>query len=136
MRSFAFIGSIYFGFERILKCDRKAYPKGNRTLSMQMQYTLDYATAKDIDILDRIHTENMKDYVETVYSWNPTLFRNNFVAKDYRVIKHQNEIIGFIKVVASKTSIDLGEIQITRNYQNRGIGTNIRRCCTNQSCEG
>ena len=92
---------------------------------MQMQYTLDYAITKDIDILDRIHTENMKEYVETVYSWNPSLFRDNFVARDYRVIKHQNKIIGFIKVVVSPTDIYLGEIQITRSYQNRGIGTNI-----------
>ena len=91
---------------------------------MQIRYTLDYATAKDIDILDRIHTENMKEYVEKIYPWNPTLFRN-FVAKDYRVIKYQNEIIGFIKVVVLPTDIYLGEIQIARNYQNSGIGTNI-----------
>ena len=90
-----------------------------------MQYTLDCATSKDLDILDRIHTENMKEYVETVYSWNPTLFRNSFVAKDYQVIKYQNEIIGFIKVVVSENSIYLGEIQIASNYQNRGIVTNI-----------
>ena len=92
---------------------------------MQMHYTLDYATTKDLNILDRIHTENMKEYVEKVYPWNPTLFRNNFVARDYRVIKYQNKIIGFIKAVVSPTDIYLGEIQIARNYQNRGIGTNI-----------
>ena len=90
-----------------------------------MQYTLERATKSDLDICDRIHTENMKEYVETVYSWNPTLFRNSFVAKDYQVIKYQNEIIGFIKVVVSENSIYLGEIQIASNYQNRGIGTNI-----------
>ena len=90
-----------------------------------MQYTLNCAAAKDLDILDRIHTENMKEYVEAVYPWNPRLFRNNFVARDYRVIKYQNEIIGFIKVVASPTDIYLGEIQIISSYQNRGIGTNI-----------
>lgn len=90
-----------------------------------MQYTLERATKSDLNICDRVHTENMKEYVEAIYPWNPTLFRNNFVAKDYQVIKYQNEIIGFIKVVVSPTDIYLGEIQIARNYQNRGIGTNI-----------
>ena len=90
-----------------------------------MQYTLERATKSDLDICDRIHTENMKEYVESVYPWNPSLFGDNFVAKNYRVIKHQNKIIGFIKVVVSPTDIYLGEIQITRSYQNHGIGTNI-----------
>lgn len=93
--------------------------------TLLMRYTLDRVTDKDINILDRIHTENMKEYVEKFYPWNPTLFRSNFVARDYQVVKHQDKIIGFIKVVASPTDIYLGEIQITRNYQNRGIGTNI-----------
>jgi ribosomal protein S18 acetylase RimI-like enzyme len=90
-----------------------------------MQYTLERATESDLYICDRIHTENMKEYVESVYPRNPSLFRDNFVAKDYRVIKHQNQIIGFIKVVVSPTDIYLGEIQITCSYQDRGIGTNI-----------
>jgi hypothetical protein len=68
------------GFEKIFIVRSQS---DNRTLSMQMQYTLDYGTSKDIDILDRIHTENMKEYVEQVCPWNPRLFRNNFVARDY-----------------------------------------------------
>ena len=90
-----------------------------------MQYTICQAVAKDIDLFDRIHTENMKGYVEQVYSWNPTLFRDNFVSQDYRVIKIGNKIIGLIKIVATKDSIYLAEIQIDRQYQNKGIGTNI-----------
>ena len=96
-----------------------------RSPSKLMQYTIRFATAEDINILDRLHTENMKGYVELVYPWNPTLFKDNFIPQDYQVIKYQNKIIGFIKVVVSETDIYLAEIQIADNYQNKGIGTNI-----------
>ena len=90
-----------------------------------MQYTIDRATAEDLDLLDRIHRENMQGYVAQVYLWNPTLFRDNFIPQDYRVIKDRHTIIGFIKVVESETDIYLGELQIVSDRQNRGIGTSI-----------
>ena len=89
-----------------------------------MQYTICQATAEDINLLDRLHRENMKGYVEKIYPWNPTLFKDNFIPLDYRVIKYQNKIIGFIKVVVSE-DIYLAEIQLDSNYQNKGIGTSI-----------
>ena len=90
-----------------------------------MQYTIRQATTEDIDILDRIHTENMKGYVEKVYPWNPTLFRDRFMPQDYQIIATKDKIIGFIKVVVSDTEIYLGEIQIKCNYQKQGIGTSL-----------
>ena len=90
-----------------------------------MEYTISKATAKDLDILDLIHTENMKGYVEKVYSWKPTLFRDRFIPHHYQVIKINNQIIGFIKVVSSETEIYLGEIQIARDYQKQGIGSSL-----------
>ena len=88
-------------------------------------YTLHKAVAEDIDKLDRIHAENMKSYVEKVYPWNPTLFRDSFISEDYRVIKIKDIVIGCIKVLVSETEIYLAEIQIDRHYQNRGIGTSL-----------
>ena len=90
-----------------------------------MPYNIRRGTAEDLNILDRIHTENMKGYVEKVYPWNPTLFRDRFVPQDYQVIEFKNRIIGFIKVVVAETDIYLGEIQIASQYQNQGIGTSI-----------
>ena len=95
-----------------------------------MKYTLRQATAGDIDLLDRIYTENMKKYVEKVYSWNPTLFRDRFKPQDYRVLVTEKKIIGFIKVVVSEADIYLGEIQIVKDWQNQGIGTNIIKAIT------
>ena len=90
-----------------------------------MKYTIRQAVAKDLSILDRIHTENMKSYVEKIYPWNPTLFVDNFLPQDYQAIEVETRIAGFIKVVSTEDSIYLAEIQIDSHYQNQGIGTNI-----------
>ena len=90
-----------------------------------MQYTIRQATKKDLNILDRIHTENMKGYVEKVYPWNPTLFRDRFIAQEYQIIEIQDKIIGCLKVVRSDREIYLAEIQINSNYQKQGIGTSL-----------
>jgi len=90
-----------------------------------MQYTIREATAADIALLNLIHTENMKGYVENVYSWNAKLFRDRYKPQDYQVIKINNQIIGFIKVVSSETEIYLAEIQIAKDHQRQGIGTSL-----------
>ncbi len=100
-----------------------------------MQYTIRKAIATDLNILDRIHTENMKGYVEKVYPWNPTLFRDSFMPQDYRVIEIDNQIIGFIKVVVLETEIYLGEIQIVRDYQKQGIGSSLIRSLIQEARE-
>ncbi len=87
-----------------------------------MEYTIRQATTKDLNTLDRIHTENMKGYVEKVYPWNPRLFRDRFMAQDYQIIEITDQIIGFLKIVRSDREIYLGEIQIVSNYQQQGIG--------------
>ena len=98
-----------------------------------MQYTLRPATAEDIELLDRIHTDNMQKYVEKVYPWNPHLFRDRFNPQDYQLVTIKTEIVGFIKVVVSATDIYLGEIQIVSDWQNQGIGTNIIKTIIQQA---
>ncbi len=90
-----------------------------------MQYTIRQATVVDIDILDGIHTENMKGYVEKHYPWNPHIFRTGFIEDDYKVIEINNLIIGCLKVISSETEIYLAEIQIIKDYQRKGIGTSL-----------
>ncbi len=98
-----------------------------------MQYTLIPASVTDIDFLDFIHTENMKPYVEKLYPWKPQLFRNHFLVDDYQVIYINNQIIGFLKVVFLETEIYLAEIQIAKDYQRLGIGTNLIRSVIEQA---
>ena len=88
-------------------------------------YIIRQARANDIEVLDKIHAENMQNYVEEVYPWNPQLFRVCFIPEDYQVIEKTRQILGFIKIVTSKTDIYLAEIQIDKQHQKQGIGTNL-----------
>ncbi|ACK69134.1 GCN5-related N-acetyltransferase [Gloeothece citriformis PCC 7424] len=90
-----------------------------------MKILLRQAKDDELNFLDALYTENMKESVERVYPWNPNLFRQNFVAADYQVIEIEKVIIGFIKVVREEKEIYLGEIQVRRVYQNQGIGTQL-----------
>ncbi len=90
-----------------------------------MQYQIRKARDEDLETLDRIYTENMKGYVEKVYPWNETLFRDNFVPEEYQVIEAQQQLVGFIKIITSATDIYLAEIQIANQYHNNGIGTGL-----------
>ena len=90
-----------------------------------MQHTVRKATPTDIDLLDSIHTENMKGYVEKNYPWNPQLFRDLFIPDEYQVIEIDNTVVGFMKIVISESEIYLGEIQISKDFQNQGIGTSL-----------
>ena len=89
-----------------------------------MRYYVRTATAADMAELNRLHTENMQAYVERVYPWNATLFKDNFVASEYQIIESNHNILGFFKLVVSQ-DIYLAEIQIAGSYQNRGIGSKI-----------
>ena len=90
-----------------------------------INYALRPATQADLELLDRIHTENMKGYVEQLYSWNSNLFIDNFIAAQYQVIEVDCVIAGFLKVVVSQSDIYLGEIQIAARDRSKGIGSSI-----------
>lgn len=83
------------------------------------------AKDRDLEILDSIYTQNMQKYVEKNYSWNETLFRDNFKSDRYTILYIKNKIIGFLSLQPNEDSLYLGEIQIAKSYQNHGIGTNV-----------
>ena len=97
-----------------------------------MKIILRRAIINDLNILDSIHRENMRGYVEQNYSWNDNLFKHKFIPDDYIVLQQQ-EIIGFLKIVPQNNSLYLGEIQIKSTYRNRGIGTTILQCIIDRS---
>lgn len=92
------------------------------------EITFRQATNNDLPILDRIYNQNMQEYVAKNYSWDSNLFKNKFNQNDYLIIQGKQKIIGFLKIVAEKQHIYLGEIQIEKSYQNKGIGTKILQC--------
>ena len=91
----------------------------------KMKYRTRKATWDDFDYLDELVTDNMKGYVEKVSTWNPVLFRKHFDPDAIEVIEINGKVIGFTKLVHRDNEFYLGEIQIEREYQNQGIGTEI-----------
>lgn len=100
-----------------------------------MKINLRRAIINDLLILDSIHRQNMRGYVEQNYSWNDKLFKSKFIPDDYIVLQKQQEIIGFLKLVPQNNSLYLGEIQIKSTHQNRGIGTTILQFIIDRSLE-
>jgi ribosomal protein S18 acetylase RimI-like enzyme len=98
-----------------------------------MKITISTTIEDDLAILNNIYTENMRDYVEQNYPWDCDLFKSKFVADDYTVILQQREIIGFFKTVPEDSCLYLGEIQIKRDYQNKGIGTKVLQSIIQQA---
>ncbi|MEO0927323.1 MAG: GNAT family N-acetyltransferase [Cyanobacteria bacterium J06643_13] len=98
-----------------------------------MQYYFRLATAVDLRQLDHIYRQNMKPYVERIYAWDSTLFRNNFVASHYQVIEVKGVTAGFLKLVKNDAEIYLAEIQIRDRYQNLGIGSKILKDLMHQT---
>ena len=98
-----------------------------------VQYSIRQAAIADLEICDRIYTENMKEYVAQAYSWRPDLFRNNFIPEEYQVIEVNSQIIGCLKVVYLENEIYLAEIQIDKDYQRQGIGRSLIQSIIHQS---
>ena len=98
-----------------------------------MQYKLRQAIEEDLEICNRIHTENMKGYVKKVYPWNDSLFRHNFNPQEYQIIEVEQQFAGFYKLIVSTAEIYIAEIQIESQYQNRGIGTSLIKSMINQA---
>ncbi|MGF1482062.1 MAG: GNAT family N-acetyltransferase [Cyanophyceae cyanobacterium] len=95
-----------------------------RIFDSMLKFTLRRARHEDLERLDRIHSQNMKGYVERVYPWQPELFREHFVPEEFTVVELAGTVVGFIKVVLGE-DIYLGEIQVKPEYQNQGIGTRL-----------
>ena len=94
-----------------------------------------HAVDKDLETLDEIYTQNMRDYVELNYQWQPTLFRYNFKSCRYTVLHYKETIIGFLCLLPKDNSLYIGEIQIAAQHQNQGIGTKILQTIIKQSKE-
>jgi ribosomal protein S18 acetylase RimI-like enzyme len=83
------------------------------------------ATLDDIEWLDLFYESMMRPYVELTHEWDHTKFREHFDPKIIKVIQADGIDIGMLKVEERDDYIYLGDIQIDRAYQNKGIGTKL-----------
>ncbi|VEP16134.1 hypothetical protein H1P_4090006 [Hyella patelloides LEGE 07179] len=62
-----------------------------------MEITFRTASKDDLDVLDRTHTQNMREYVEQNYPWDNDLFKKKFIYNDYiQRISFQFETVQFV----------------------------------------
>ena len=90
-----------------------------------MIYTTRPATKSDIEWLDPFYEELMKPYVELTHKWNEVKFRESFDFEHTNIIQINNQNIGMLKVEQRDGYTFLGDIQIKKEFQGRGIGSQI-----------
>ena len=90
-----------------------------------MIYTTRPAIDSDLEWLDPFYEELMKPYVELTHKWNKTKFRELFSVEYTSIIQLDNQDIGMLKVQQRDDHIFPGDIQIKKEFQGRGIGSQI-----------
>lgn len=96
-------------------------------LKSGMMFSTRVARAGDLEVLDRLYTQNMKGHVERLATWAPNMFRENFEPRAIELIEVAGNTAGFIRIVQKPDSIYLAELQIGRPYQGYGIGGAVLR---------
>ena len=96
-----------------------------------MRITIRQVTESDYDFLLALSIEAMKDYVEEVYGWDEAFqeeyFRKSFKPEHKRIIQCDGIDAGMYYVVDEDECYVIKRIQVLREYQNRGIGTEALR---------
>jgi GNAT superfamily N-acetyltransferase len=84
------------------------------------------ATAKDIEWLEPFYKSIMHPYyIAMNLAWDDTKFREYFDPQSTKIIQADGLDIGMLKVQDRADCIYLGDIQLDREYRNKGIGTSL-----------
>jgi GNAT superfamily N-acetyltransferase len=84
------------------------------------------ATLDDIEWLEPFYESIMRPYyVELNLIWDNTKFREYFDPQSTKIIQADGLDIGLLQVRDRADCIYLGDIQLDREYRNKGIGTSL-----------
>ena len=92
-----------------------------------MQIKFRQAIEADLDFLDEMHTECMKEHMLRVYQWNPHLFRQTFKPQHMQIILVNGAEVGMLQFSTSDKELYFGYLPIFPEFQNRGIGSGVLR---------
>ncbi len=90
-----------------------------------MNYTTRLAINADIEWLDSFYKALMKPYVELTHRWDETKFRRSFSPERTCIIQFNGQDIGMLKVERRDDYFFLGDIQIKKEFQRKGIGSQL-----------
>ena len=96
-----------------------------------MKYNLINATDKDTNVLIKYKLANIFDYANGLSKEETAKIKryvNSHIPKklnNYKIIIHDNIIIGCILVEKMDDGVLLDEIYIEKNYRNKGLGTKL-----------
>ena len=85
------------------------------------------ATMNDLEFLYKLHRAAMKSYVEQTWGWDEQwqaqYFREHFDPSTRQVIRYDGQDVGVIHTEERENCFSLANIEISPDYQRRGIGT-------------
>ena len=99
-----------------------------------MKYYLKPAVNDDYEFCYRITKENMYDlFCRHWGGWVDKEFQKGFIVNNIHIIIAEGDRVGYLSVITEYDNIHIDNIQISSNYHNRGIGTQILKniVCSN-----
>ena len=99
-----------------------------------MKYYLKPAVNDDYEFCYRITKENMYDlFCRQWGGWVDKEFQKGFIVNNIHIIIAEGDRVGYLSVITEYDNIHIDNIQISSNYHNRGIGTQILKniVCSN-----
>ncbi len=89
------------------------------------------ATAADLDFLWALHVASMKPYVEQVYGWDDAdqraMYEHDFAHAKTQIVEVDGRPAGRLELRAHDDAVWLGNIQLTPERQNQGLGSAMIR---------
>lgn len=98
-------------------------------------HTIRKARTNDLETLDVLYSTNMRELVERFYKWDPELFRNIFEANSIDIIEIFGTVAGFTKLVEKRDEFYLAEVQLGKQFRNRGIGTKLIKAAMHKAMQ-
>ena len=96
------------------------------SIAVSLNIQLRQAVNGDYDFLWRLHCDTLKPYVEEIWGWDEQWqadrFHQTFDAGKNQIIQFHKKDIGVVAVELRPHDVFLANIQISPQYQRRGIG--------------
>jgi ribosomal protein S18 acetylase RimI-like enzyme len=89
------------------------------------------ATEADLDFLYALHVATMKEYVDRTWGWDDAqqeaAYRRNHDPGAIQIITRDGQDIGMLYAEEREAEVFVAHIEISPEYQGRGIGSSILR---------